>query len=378
MTDLAVPLARARDGSLVYPEAALPHVAYTCPSCGGVLFRRAGTRIPHYFHKTPPAYCEFRHETAEHYLAKQRVIELVRQGSDIFYLPSRPCYRCGQTTWAQLKTAGTHAVEEYLLGNGRRADIALLSDKEQVRAIIEVFSTHEVDTDKAEALEEYAWMEVDATSILRAVTWVPLQVHFPTPICYECEKSHHFDVLIPLENPDHDTITCPEDNRLCGPEAEGLLTVSATRRCSCCSRFVNITAEGIVCDQQPETPERSEIREVNTAAFPAPSADPHAILGRAGYRQVKDKSGLFYRNRDFLVFYIDMRGSSPDPRFHWMYPFTILPDELENRFPHMVYVEGMRLAYAGLKYVLNRHCDESVAEGLLRNGIQYDTRGTTR
>ena len=142
-------------------------------------------------------------ESDVHQEAKLALARRVNQGGDI--LLHRVCYFCKGLYQAPQETDPdsfyedciphpwnwTEAVVEYLLPNGRRADVTFLKDRKPV-GIVEVRRVNPVGSAKRQDLDLLGvpWCEVGASEVLGdAATMSLLQDHLSPPfLCESCRK----------------------------------------------------------------------------------------------------------------------------------------------------------------------------------------------
>ena len=142
-------------------------------------------------------------ESDVHQEAKLALARRVNHGGDI--LLHRVCYFCGGVCQPPFETdqdsfyedciphpwSGTEAVVEYLLPNGRRADVTFLKERVPV-GIVEVRRVNPVGSAKRQDLDLLGipWCEVLASEVLGdASTLNLLQDHLTPPfLCGHCRK----------------------------------------------------------------------------------------------------------------------------------------------------------------------------------------------
>lgn len=184
--ELAVPFALSEDGMEVRPEAATRGGPYTCPDCKMLLILRAGPeRRVHFAHKERAADCQFWTETEAHLRAKQRVAAAINARQAVRFI--RTCESCSQEHDQPLPTGIARASLEHVLAGGLRADIALLEDDGVVRAVLEIYATHECEPEKIDGLAGIPWAEFSASEVLENdLRLRPRQDHFRRFVCARC------------------------------------------------------------------------------------------------------------------------------------------------------------------------------------------------
>lgn len=236
----STPWALDASGILVAAAAAEPHLPYVCPSCGGRLFRRGGSYRPHFYHhdEADLSRCDFAEgETLEHLQAKRRIVEVVAQRLPVEIERKRRCGRCGRSVSEPLPLATVSAIEETLLDNGRRADVALFDGDGCLVAIVEVYAHHKVDREKARLLRGTPWLEVRASTVLESDRWILERDLFPVPYCAVCAESMAREQRIPFRGDDSADILCPKRQQV----------RAAVTECGWCKDFVEVTAGRIIC-----------------------------------------------------------------------------------------------------------------------------------
>lgn len=236
----STPWALDADGNLVAATAAAPHVSYVCPSCGGRLFRRGGSYRPHFYHhdEADLALCDFAQgETLEHLQAKHRVAQVVNEHVPVEIERKRSCKRCGRKACEPLPAATVGAIEEFLLDNGRRADVALVDGDGCIVAIVEIYAQHKVDREKSRLLRGTPWIEIRASTVLASDKWTLERDLFPAPHCAECAEAMRHEQLIPFRGDDSADILCPRRRQVS----------KAVLACGWCNDFVEAVAAGVVC-----------------------------------------------------------------------------------------------------------------------------------
>lgn len=186
---LEVPFALASDGAEVRPDDASRGPAYTCPDCKEPVILRAGSIVrTHFAHKARGAHCDFWTETEAHLRAKQRVAAAIAGREPIRFI--RRCTVCSYEHEQPLPPGIARASLEHALPGGLRADVALLAEDGSVRAVLEVFATHECGPEKIDALAGTPWAEFSADEILAgALVWRPRADHFRTFVCGRCRAT---------------------------------------------------------------------------------------------------------------------------------------------------------------------------------------------
>lgn len=231
---LKVPFGLDPNGAEVRPTDDARVLTCVCPSCRQPLIYRHGPiNQAHFAHIADSPRCEFWEETEDHWRAKHLVANMLNESQAITL--RRRCGDCGGETEQPLPTIKARATVEHLLQSGLRADVALLEDGGQVRAIIEIFATHAVDQTKAEALAGLPWIELRAAEVLAAPhAWRPVQDHFRVVRCARCK----YGATHPFSGQHRITVECPL------PQAGA---VPAATTCPPCPYFVGVRAEGIFC-----------------------------------------------------------------------------------------------------------------------------------
>lgn len=232
-----VPIAKDGGGNEVQPTDAVVR-PFVCLDCGtAVSLRRAHERDgyavrAHFAHK-PRVGCAFSEGEGERHLrAKRRIAELVEQRAEIVFV--RHCPKCDFEHRQRLPESVHRASLEHHLVSGRRADVALLDEEDEVLAVVEVLETHAVDQDKRIDLAHLRWFEVSAESVLGGETWLVLQDHLLPFTCPRCRAT----ATRPFVGACRLDIECP----LAGAGA-----VRATTTCAGCSYFLGASASGITC-----------------------------------------------------------------------------------------------------------------------------------
>lgn len=234
--ELAVPYGLDPDGAEVRPSDAHRGTAYVCPDsgCGGELIYRSGPLVqPHFAHKVASERCDFWHETEAHLRAKQLVVRLIAAGAPVELV--RRCAECDGKVSQQLPRGIAAASLEYLLPSGLRADVALLGPGGAPRAIVEIYPTHAVDAEKAAALADLPWIELQAEELLEdSGRWRPLQDRFRPTRCSLCR----FGGTRPFTGEGRLLVACP---------LPGAGEVAAVTGCPRCPYFIGVRGGGIFC-----------------------------------------------------------------------------------------------------------------------------------
>lgn len=235
--DLEVPFALTEDDVEVRPEAAERGAAYRCPDCRTAVVLHAGPILRAHFahYARPERYdrCDFWTETEAHLRAKWRIAQAINTGRAVRFV--RRCQRCGYEHEQPLPPGIARASLEHLLPGGRRADVALLASDGSVRAVIEVFATHECEPGKIEVLTGTPWAEFDATEILgHESVWRARQDNFRTFICTRCRITHPR----PFVGAARLRVECP---------LPGAGEVVAVDICGPCRYFAGFEGETLLC-----------------------------------------------------------------------------------------------------------------------------------
>jgi len=237
---LAVPFAHDIEGNEVLPTAGRKGELYFCPDCTGqLIFRKGEIKKPHFAHKTIPRVCDFLRETEKHYRAKLAVAAAInsRQPAKLI----RICTQCRKSIITQpIPPKVKQASLEYTLPSGHRADVALLDEKGQLLAVIEIMETHRVDDDKAKALQDIRWAEFLADSVINSLEWKPDRDLLKPSHCSRCKAIKTYGAVTPFAGKYKTVVQCQMPHR-------GL--VDPIVSCSSCEYFVNVDIEknGIFC-----------------------------------------------------------------------------------------------------------------------------------
>lgn len=188
-TPLAVPVARAPDGSLARPRQANPELPYTCAGCGAPLvLRRSGVRRAHFAHRGGDG-CST--ESVLHRAAKELVVRVVEEwvragGPRPAVSRSCPRWTCDGGVTQDLPDDITHARAEVRVPGGAIADVVLYRG-ETPAAAVEIVATHRVDREKAQGLG-LPWVELDAQTLIdNPYWWVPVQDGLRPFACPKCQ-----------------------------------------------------------------------------------------------------------------------------------------------------------------------------------------------
>jgi hypothetical protein len=187
MTGFHVPFALDRHGRLVSPENAIRRATYACPECRSTVDLHAGDKKRRHFHHRPgERACG--PESASHTIAKRLVVQAIADWKDGGPAPmfQRTCAAsgCDRTSMQPMPRKVQRAQEERALRSGRVVDVALIGPADLCIAAIEILCTHEVDEDKARALD-VPWMEATAEQICATAgrVLVPVQDHLLPWLC---------------------------------------------------------------------------------------------------------------------------------------------------------------------------------------------------
>ncbi len=237
-TELKVPYGLDAVGSEVRPDAAIRSMAYMCPSpiCERreLVLKRGPIVQAHFAHKVLPARCDFWEETEAHLRAKQLVAALIETGAQVTLV--RHCATCGGEVRQALPSGTASASLEHVLPTGLRADVALLGANGQVRAIVEILSTHEVDAAKAAVLADLPWVELRAEELLATPReWRMLQDHLRPVHCARCR----YAAVRPFIGSDRLSVECPL------PDVGGSVIAVAT--CPRCPYLIGVKDGGVFC-----------------------------------------------------------------------------------------------------------------------------------
>lgn len=239
---LKVPIARDTANQLVRPEDAATGTMYRCPSCSGEVYVRGGTarvRV-HFAHRSYPDVCDFMQETEEHWLAKERICEIVRAGTPIVLV--RRCGACHVEGTQTILPGGCIAAQEHLLSTDHRADVALIEPDGHVRMAIEIYATHAVPPEKVVALREIPWIELNASDVLRcdaaAPVLYPIRAERSAFQCLGCQEWKEFARVRPFVGPRFQNVQCP---------LKGGGEVVAVETCARCEHFDGAAASGVTC-----------------------------------------------------------------------------------------------------------------------------------
>ncbi len=232
--DLEVPFALASDGAEVRPEDATRGATYTCPDCRQPVILRAGPIVrTHFAHKASGVPCDFWFETEAHLRAKQRIAKAVEAHEEVRFV--RCCRTCSFEYEQPLPADIARASLEHLLPGGLRADVALLGADGTVRAVLEVFATHECELEKIEALAGMPWAEFSASEILGdGLVWRPRADHFRPFTCMRCRATR----ARPFVGPGRLRIECP---------LPGAGEVLAVETCGQCRHFAGFDHATLLC-----------------------------------------------------------------------------------------------------------------------------------
>lgn len=233
--ELEVPFALTMEDAEVRPEAATRGTAYRCPACGAPVVLRAGPqRRVHFAHKARSERCDFWTETEAHLRAKWRFAAAIEGGLPVQFV--RRCESCSREHMQPLPDGIARASLEHHLPNGLRADVALLAEDGTVRAVIEVFATHECQPQKIEELAGTPWAEFTASEILQREDLVlrPRQDHFRRFVCGRCRAIRPR----PFVGEARMYVDCPL------PDAGRVLAVE---RCGPCTFFAGFDGGTLLC-----------------------------------------------------------------------------------------------------------------------------------
>ncbi len=244
---IKVPFGLSPEGEEVHAKDASRDTLYRCPSCKAeLLLKRGEIRRPHFAHLHEPNACEFVYETEAHYRAKHWVKEAWESDEDVCL--SRSCATCWNMLTQDLRAGQTAKVEiEYLLGTGHRADVALLDAQDNLLAVIEIYSTHRVDPEKAEAMKSRGiqWAEFQADEVLNSTKWRPLRDELAISICADCKQVAHerkvikeFGILNKFVDEKRMKVSCP---------LYTAAPVPVFRQCVACDHYIDSRSGGIFC-----------------------------------------------------------------------------------------------------------------------------------
>jgi len=188
-TEFKVPFAHNINKIRVDPDKAEKGQKYYCPDCKGELIFKSGSiKRAHFAHKYDPQCCDFHPhpETENHLMAKWKVRDLVNQHKNLHI--NRTCSECKQSFPQTIPTHGLHASLEYFLTPGFRADVAILDNNDNIKAVIEIKETHSVGEEKKQLLNKIPVGEFLATDILNNNIWNPIYHNFKPVKCKECKN----------------------------------------------------------------------------------------------------------------------------------------------------------------------------------------------
>ena len=164
--DFAIPAAVDSGGALVRPECGETGGSYACPSCrSSVVWRRPSApekrRVRSHFAHRPDPSNACTSESVAHKLGKLFVVEALnehRAGKRLCPLVRSRCRTCGSPRDIPLPWPTEDARAEHRLPSGRVVDVWAGS------FAVEVFRSHAVDAEKAEALarDRVEWWELEA------------------------------------------------------------------------------------------------------------------------------------------------------------------------------------------------------------------------
>lgn len=162
------------DEKLVIAGSAERGQHFTCPSCKETLILKRGEiKTAHFAHKPDMSGCSrdlITHQIAIDLLCKQSFnYEYICEGYFEYEGEMSGVFRSCEHY--EIRNVGGHAtcVTEYPIGE-YRADIAILSDNNSVRGVIEVYNTHKTKKEKRAYFNKnkIACVEVDAQSVIDA------------------------------------------------------------------------------------------------------------------------------------------------------------------------------------------------------------------
>lgn len=242
-----VPFGLSAEGTEVHAREAERDEPYQCLSCHSALvLKRRPVLRAHFAHQVPPEECEFVHETEAHYRAKHRIKRLWDSGESILLL--RGCAGCSSTIVQDVRNGRSARVAiEYVLPSGHRADAAILDEDGALRAVFEVYGTHKVDVEKAEALatQGIQWGEFAAETILQSAEWRPLRDEFGVSRCGACQEAAHREKMVSrfgkvssFADEKRMKVSCP---------ARGNRPVPIFGECVTCPHYVDSRPNGIFC-----------------------------------------------------------------------------------------------------------------------------------
>lgn len=128
---------------------------------------------------------------------------------------------------------------EQTLSSGHRADVALINSDGSVRAVFEILHTHEVDAEKANAMRDLPWVEVQADDVLKGNDWRPTKDHFKAVSCATCRQVRKFGKEYQIFQPARLEVDCPL------PQLSH--RASLMRHCARCEYFVSASPTSIFC-----------------------------------------------------------------------------------------------------------------------------------
>lgn len=244
---IKVPFGLSPKGQEVHAKDASRDTVYRCPSCKAeLLLKRGEIRRPHFAHLHEPDACEFVYETEEHYRAKHWINEAWESGEQLRL--RRQCSTCRSTLSQDLRAGQTAKVEiEYLLDTGHRADVALLNVRDELLAVIEIYSTHRVDPEKANAMKSRGiqWGEFHANEVLDSTHWRPFRDEFAPSVCAPCKQEAHeaklieqFGVVNEFADKKRMKVPCPL-------KTQGIVPVFAA--CMVCEHYIDSRPNGVFC-----------------------------------------------------------------------------------------------------------------------------------
>jgi hypothetical protein len=167
-----------------------PSVA--CPFCKEVCDWVAGPIVtPHIRHKSESeCSAEGWAESNAHLNGKMRIIEVLREQHRIDLLVK--CWRHSTSSYQWALPPWASARDEVRTPSGRVLDVALIDNRGEVVAAIEVFHSHRVDAAKAESLAQdgIPWIEV-AAEVANAWVGQPFacEAMHPRVGCQACESA---------------------------------------------------------------------------------------------------------------------------------------------------------------------------------------------
>lgn len=256
---LKVPFGLSPEGEEVHARIAERSTQYHCPSCNAELvLKRGKIQRAHFAHRHEPTSCEFLYETEAHFRAKHRIRELFLAGHEMVL--HRRCCECFSRLSQNIQSSSASEVRlEYSLPTGHRADVALLDADENLLAVLEIYSTHYVDNEKASALkaDNIQWVELDANSVLESESWFPITDELSKSMCGECKRVQRREELVdkfgrvqPFADEKRLRVTCPIRRGQAVP---------IFYECAFCKLYEESRSTGIFCIGDSQAGNRKDI-----------------------------------------------------------------------------------------------------------------------